>query len=139
MISFNYETDFELANESAIESWIGRIIASEQKSEGEISYVFCDDDYLLELNQQYLQHDTLTDIISFDYSLGNELSGDIFISIERVRENAEIFNQSFENELLRVISHGVLHYCGYKDKSEADEKLMRQKENEKIAMFHVEH
>jgi rRNA maturation RNase YbeY len=139
MISFNYETDFELTNESAIESWIGRIIASEQKSEGEISYVFCDDDYLLELNQQYLQHDTLTDIISFDYSLGNELSGDIFISIERVRENAEIFNQSFENELLRVISHGVLHYCGYKDKSEADEQLMRQKENEKIAMFHVEH
>jgi rRNA maturation RNase YbeY len=139
MISFNYETDFELANESAIESWIGRIIASEQKSEGEISYVFCDDDYLLELNQQYLQHDTLTDIISFDYSLGNELSGDIFISVERVRENAEIFNQSFENELLRVISHGVLHYCGYKDKSEADEQLMRQKENEKMAMFHVEH
>jgi rRNA maturation RNase YbeY len=139
MISFNYETDFELVNESAIESWIGRIIASEQKSEGEISYVFCDDEYLLELNQQYLQHDTLTDIISFDYSLGNELSGDIFISIERVRENAEIFNQSFENELLRVISHGVLHYCGYKDKSEADEQLMRQKENEKIAMFHVEH
>jgi rRNA maturation RNase YbeY len=139
MISFNYETDFELANESAIESWIGRIIASEQKSEGEISYVFCNDDYLLELNQQYLQHDTLTDIISFDYSLGNELNGDIFISVERVRENAEIFNQSFENELLRVISHGVLHYCGYKDKSEADEQLMRQKENEKIAMFHVEH
>jgi rRNA maturation RNase YbeY len=139
MISFNYETDFELTNESAIESWIGRIIASEQKSEGEINYVFCDDDYLLELNQQYLQHDTLTDIISFDYSLGNELSGDIFISVERVRENAEIFNQSFENELLRVVSHGVLHYCGYKDKSEADEQLMRQKENEKIAMFHVEH
>ena len=139
MISFNYETDFELANESAIESWIGSIIASEQKLEGEISYVFCDDDYLLELNQQYLQHDTLTDIISFDYSLGNELSGDIFISVERVRENAEIFNQSFENELLRVISHGVLHYCGYKDKSEADEQLMRQKENEKMAMFHVEH
>jgi len=139
MISFNYETDFELTNESAIESWIGRIIASEQKSEGEISYVFCDDDYLLELNQQYLQHDTLTDIISFDYSLGNELSGDIFISVERVQENADIFNQSFENELLRVISHGVLHYCGYKDKSEADEQLMRQKENEKIAMFHVEH
>ncbi|MBU3680936.1 MAG: rRNA maturation RNase YbeY [Flavobacterium sp.] len=139
MISFNYETDFELTNESAIESWIGRIIASEKKSEGEISYVFCDDEYLLELNQQYLQHDTLTDIISFDYSLGNELNGDIFISVERVRENAEIYNQSFENEMLRVISHGVLHYCGYKDKSEADEQLMRQKENEKIAMFHVEH
>jgi rRNA maturation RNase YbeY len=139
MISFNYETEFELTHESAVESWIGRVIASEQKSEGELSYIFCDDAYLLELNQQYLQHDTLTDIISFDYSLGNELNGDIFISVERVRENAEIYNQLFENELLRVIIHGVLHYCGYKDKTEADEQLMRQKENEKIAMFHVEH
>ncbi|MEN9322773.1 MAG: Endoribonuclease YbeY [Bacteroidota bacterium] len=139
MISFNYETEFELTNESAVESWIGRVIASEQKSEGELSYIFCDDAYLLELNQQYLQHDTLTDIISFDYSLGNELNGDIFISVERVRENAEIYNQLFENELLRVIIHGILHYCGYKDKTEADEQLMRQKENEKIAMFHVEH
>jgi len=139
MISFNYETEFELAHESAVESWIGRVIASEQKSEGELSYIFCDDAYLLELNQQYLQHDTLTDIISFDYSLGNELSGDIFISVERVRENAEIYNQLFENELLRVIIHGILHYCGYKDKTEADAQLMRQKENEKIAMFHVEH
>jgi len=138
MISFNYETEFELTNESAVESWIGRVIASEQKSEGELSYIFCDDVYLLGLNQQYLQHDTLTDIISFDYSLGNELSGDIFISVERVRENAEDYNQSFENELLRVIIHGVLHYCGYKDKTETDEQLMRQKENEKIAMFHVE-
>lgn len=139
MISFNYETEFELTHESAVESWIGRVIASEQKSEGELSYIFCDDAYLLELNQQYLQHDTLTDIISFDYSLGNELNGDIFISVERVRENAEIYNQLFENELLRVIIHGILHYCGYKDKTEADEQLMRQKENEKIAMFHVEH
>jgi rRNA maturation RNase YbeY len=138
MISFNYETEFELTNESAVDSWIGRVIASEQKSEGELAFVFCDDAYLLELNQQYLQHDTLTDIISFDYSLGNELSGDIFISVERVRENAEDYNQSFENELLRVIIHGVLHYCGYKDKTETDEQLMRQKENEKIAMFHVE-
>lgn len=138
MISFNYETEFELTNESAVESWIGRVIASEQKSEGELAFVFCDDAYLLELNQQYLQHDTLTDIISFDYSLGNELSGDIFISVERVRENAEIYSQSFENELLRVIIHGLLHCCGYKDKTEVEEQLMRQKENEKIAMFHVE-
>jgi rRNA maturation RNase YbeY len=138
MISFNYETEFELPNENAIESWISQVIASEQKREGEISYVFCDDDYLLELNQNYLQHDTLTDIISFDYTVGNELNGDIFISVERVRENAEIFNQTFDNELLRVIIHGVLHYCGYKDKSAADEQLMRSKENEKIAMFHVE-
>ena len=138
MISFNYETEFELPNESAIERWISQVIASEQKREGEISYVFCDDDYLLELNQNYLQHDTLTDIISFDYTVGNELNGDIFISVERVRENAEIFNQTFDNEILRVMIHGVLHYCGYKDKSTIDEQRMREKENEKIAMFHVE-
>ena len=138
MISFNYETEFELPNESAIERWISQVIASEQKREGEISYVFCDDDYLLELNQNYLQHDTLTDIISFDYTVGNELNGDIFISVERVRENAEIFNQTFDNEILRVMIHGVLHYCGYKDKSTVDEQRMREKENEKIAMFHVE-
>ena len=138
MISFNYETEFELPNESAIERWISQVIASELKREGEISYVFCDDDYLLELNQQYLQHDTLTDIISFDYTVGSELNGDIFISVERVRENAEIFNQTFDNEILRVMIHGVLHYCGYKDKSTADEQQMRLKENEKLAMFHVE-
>lgn len=138
MISFNYETEFELPNESAIERWISQVIASELKREGEISYVFCDDDYLLELNQQYLQHDTLTDIISFDYTVGSELNGDIFISVERVRENAEIFNQTFDNEILRVMIHGVLHYCGYKDKSTADEQHMRLKENEKLAMFHVE-
>jgi rRNA maturation RNase YbeY len=81
----------------------------------------------------------LTDIISFDYSIGNELHGDIFISTERVIENAVDFNVTFEEELLRVLVHGVLHYCGYNDKSEDDEKLMRTKEDEKIKMFHVEH
>lgn len=138
MISFNYETEFELPNEEAFSNWISRVIISENKKEGDINYIFCDDEYLLEINQQYLDHDTLTDIISFDYSVGNELHGDIFISVERVRENAVDFNVSFEEELLRVLVHGVLHYCGYKDKSESDELLMRQKENEKIQLFHVE-
>ena len=138
MISFNYETDFEIVNEPAYERWISAIIASEEKKEGDINYVFCDDDYLLDLNQQYLDHDTLTDIISFDYSVGNELHGDIFISIDRVRENALEFGVLFEDELLRVMAHGVLHYCGYKDKSESDEVVMREKENEKMQMFHVE-
>ena len=138
MISFNYETEFELSNEDSISDWISRVIVSEQKTEGELAFVFCDDAYLLELNQNYLQHDTLTDIISFDYSLGNELHGDVFISVERVKGNAILFDQTFENELLRVLVHGVLHYCGYKDKSAADKQLMRSKENEKIAMFHVE-
>ena len=138
MISFNYETEFQLDNENQIIEWLTRVILSEKKKEGDINYIFCDDEYLVEINQQYLNHDTLTDIISFDYSVGNELHGDIFISIERVKENAVDFNVSFDEELKRVMAHGVLHYCGYKDKSEKDELLMRSKEDEKIKMFHVE-
>jgi rRNA maturation RNase YbeY len=138
MISFNYETEFELTNEEQISDWLNKVIISENKKEGDINYIFCDDEYLVEINQQYLDHDTLTDIISFDYSVGNELHGDIFISVERVRENAEEFHVSFEEELQRVLVHGVLHYCGYKDKSEADELIMRNKEDEKIKLFHVE-
>lgn len=138
MINFNYETEFTLENEQAFEDWLSRVIVSENKKEGEINYIFCDDEYLHKINLEYLNHDTLTDIISFDYSMGNELNGDIFVSIERVKDNAADFNVLFEDELKRVIVHGVLHYCGYKDKSEVDEALMRSKEDEKIAMFHVE-
>lgn len=138
MISFNYETEFELQNEGKYEKWISDIITSEGKREGDISYVFCDDEYLLKLNVQYLDHDTLTDIISFDYTVGKEISGDIFISVERVRDNASDFNVSFEEELRRVMAHGVLHYCGYKDKNEEDEELMRKKEDDMVALFHVE-
>lgn len=137
MISFNYELDFFLDNEYLYSDWISKVISSEIKNEGEINYIFCNDDYLLEINKQYLDHDTLTDIISFDYSIGNELHGDIFISIQRVKENAVDFNVDFQDELKRVMAHGILHYCGYKDKSEADETIMRQKEEEKMAMFHV--
>ena len=139
MISFNYETDFELDNEAHYEDWISRIIESEGFDEGEINYIFCDDEYLHKINVEYLDHDTLTDIISFDYTVGNVLQGDIFISVERVQDNANDFNVSFEDELKRVLSHGVLHYCGYKDKSVEDEALMRAKEDEKMQMFHVEH
>ncbi|RTY95879.1 rRNA maturation RNase YbeY [Flavobacterium sp. GT3R68] len=138
MINFNYETDFELDNETAISDWLSQVIVSENKKEGEINYVFCDDEYLHKINMEYLNHDTLTDIISFDYAVGNELHGDIFISVERVRDNAQDFDVSFEEELKRVLVHGILHYCGYKDKAEDDEALMRQKEEEKIALFHVE-
>jgi rRNA maturation RNase YbeY len=138
MISFNYQTDFELEDEKLFSNWISAVILSEDKGEGEISYIFCDDEYLLKINREYLKHDTLTDIISFDYGEGNFLHGDIFISVERVQENAIEYNVSFLEELKRVMAHGVLHYCGYTDKSESDEKLMRQKEEEKIKMFHVE-
>ncbi len=139
MISFNYETDFELENEAQYEDWISRIIESEGFDEGEINYIFCDDEYLHKINVEYLDHDTLTDIISFDYTVGNLIQGDIFVSVERVQDNANDFNVSFEEELKRVLSHGVLHYCGYKDKSPNDEALMRSKEEEKMQMFHVEH
>ncbi|WP_026714710.1 rRNA maturation RNase YbeY [Flavobacterium daejeonense] len=138
MIDFNYECDFSLDNEEVIASWLSAVIVSENKKEGEINYIFCDDEYLHKINMEYLNHDTLTDIISFDYTVGNELNGDIFISVERVQDNANDFNVSFADELKRVLVHGVLHYCGYKDKDEVSEQLMRAKEDEKIAMFHVE-
>lgn len=137
MISFNYETDFELSDETAISEWLSNVIISESKKEGDINYIFCDDEYLHKINVEYLDHDTLTDIISFDYSVGNELHGDIFVSVERVADNAKDFNVSFDEELKRVLVHGILHYAGYKDKSEDDELKMRQKEEEKIEMFHV--
>jgi len=138
MINFNYETDFTLGDEQAFSDWLSSVIESENKSEGEINYIFCDDEYLHKINVEYLDHDTLTDIISFDYSVGNELNGDIFVSIERVADNAKDFNVSFTEELKRVLSHGILHYCGYKDKTEEEAQLMRSKEEEKMKMFHVE-
>jgi rRNA maturation RNase YbeY len=138
MISFNYESDFILDQEEYFATWIETIITSEDKVVGEIAYIFCNDDYLHAINMQYLNHDTLTDIISFDYTEGDIISGDIFISIERVKDNAIDFNVSFEEELKRVIAHGVLHYCGYKDKTNIDVALMRSKEEEKIKLFHVE-
>lgn len=138
MISFNYETDFILSNEYNYEKWISSIIQSENKFLGDINYIFCNDEQLLKINIEYLDHDTLTDIISFDYSEGNLIQGDIFISIERVQDNAIDFKVTFEEELKRVMAHGILHYCGYKDKTNKDSLLMRKKEDEKIQLFHVE-
>jgi len=129
MIEFNYETDFKLEDESKITDWISDVIESRGFTEGELNYIFCDDAYLLKLNVEFLDHDTLTDIISFDYTLGKLISGDIFISVERVRENALEFAQTFENELNRVIIHGILHYLGFKDKSKDDKLIMRKEED----------
>jgi probable rRNA maturation factor len=129
MINYNYEIDFLIPNEQTISKWIINAIISEGFKIEEINYVFCDDEYLHKLNVEFLNHDTLTDVISFDYTVGKIIQGDIFISIERVRENAIEFSTSFENELNRVMIHGVLHYCGYKDKAVEDEKQMRSKED----------
>jgi rRNA maturation RNase YbeY len=138
MINFNYESDFTLENEVQIATWLSAVIVSENKTVGDINYIFCDDDYLHKINLEYLNHDTLTDVISFDYTMGNEISGDVFVSIERVIDNAKDYNVSFEEELNRVLVHGMLHYCGYKDKEAEEELLMRRKEEEKLKMFHVE-
>ena len=139
MIDLNYETDFKLESETKYIDWVSRVINSESKTLGDISYVFCGDNYLLEMNQKYLAHDTLTDIITFDYCSGNVISGDIFISIERIRENAESFNVTTDIEIKRVMAHGLLHLIGYKDKTDEDVLVMRLKEEEKIKLFHVEH
>ena len=137
-INFFSETDFNLKNEADHRQWLNRVIESEERGIEEINFIFCDDEYLHKINLQYLNHDTYTDIISFDNSEEGFLAGDIFISIERVKENALQFNVAFDEELRRVLVHGILHFCGYKDKSESEAQTMRQKENENIAMFHVE-
>lgn len=135
MIEFYSETDFTLENPEAVARWITSVIEAEGHSLGEITYIFCDDDYLHKINIEFLNHDTLTDIISFDYTVGKQVSGEIYISVERVRDNAKDFNVSFENELLRVLVHGVLHFLGYKDKTPEDEAKMREKEEEWMAVF----
>ena len=135
MITFNSETSFTPKNQKKLAEWISNVISSEDFEVGEINYIFCNDSYLNKINQELLKHDTFTDIISFDYTLGKEVGGDIFISIERVLENAEKFNEVFENELHRVMIHGVLHFMGYKDKTKKDKILMRTKENEKISII----
>ncbi|PIB39398.1 rRNA maturation RNase YbeY [Maribacter sp. 4G9] len=139
MIEFHFETSFILSNSEKVKRWAHIVCASEGYTIGVLNFVFCDDSYLLEINQKYLQHNTLTDIITFDYTTGKSMSGDIFISIERVQENSQTYQVSFENELIRVMSHGMLHLAGYKDKKEEHIKEMRSKEDEKIKMFHVEH
>ena len=129
MISFNYENAYKLTQEDLLAQWISETIQKEGFKQDEINYVFCDDAYLHKMNLEFLNHDTYTDIISFDYSIGKILQGDIYISTERVTENASSFNVTFEEELHRVMIHGILHYCGYKDKSDTDVEVMRNKEN----------
>ncbi len=138
MIEFNFQDVVFDFDEEAHISWLSKTIISEEKTEGDISYLFCTDEYLLKVNQEFLDHDTYTDIITFDNSIGNIVGADICISIDRVKENALEFDVSFEDELRRVLVHGVLHICGYKDKSDSEAALMRFKENEKMATFHVE-
>lgn len=135
MIEFNYETEFNVSNEDKVKQWISDCIKRYKFREGELNFIFCDDEYLLKLNQDFLEHDTLTDIISFDYTTGKLMGGDIFISVERVKENAILYNQTFDNELNRVIIHGILHFLGFKDKTDDDEVKMRIAEDECLEYF----
>jgi len=137
LITFNYQTDFILNNESYISEWIQEIIILERYQLGEITYVFCDDASLHKLNLEFLNHDEYTDIISFDYSVERQLSGEIYISIERVTDNANLYQSTFENELCRVMIHGILHFMGFKDKTKHQQKEMTEKENLCISMLNA--
>lgn len=135
MIDFIFETKFPWEPSKQISSWIDSVIRLEGFETGEITYTFCDDEFLHKINVDYLQHDTLTDIITFDYVSGKQIHADIFISVERVKSNAEEFGVSFDNELLRVLIHGILHLVGYGDKTQDEIVVMRQKEEFYMGMF----
>ena len=136
MISFSkFETTYNLKNKLKVRNWVKSILETERKQAGDITYVFCNDEYLGSMNEKYLKHNTLTDIITFDYSEKGKLSGDIFISIERVTENAGSFNTTLNQELGRVMAHGILHLSGNKDKTPEDKKMMRSKEDLYLSTF----
>jgi rRNA maturation RNase YbeY len=136
MLDINYEETADLELDLVrMQDWFNKVIVRETKRFGDICIIFCSDDYLLEINQQHLNHDYFTDIVTFDYTVDDEVGGDLFISVDRIRDNAEQFGVSFEEELFRVCIHGVLHLCGYKDKSESEELLMREKENQALALL----
>jgi probable rRNA maturation factor len=138
-IRFHFaDLQFSFANRRASKDMITQLIALENNTIDHINYIFCTDEYLLTLNQSYLQHDTLTDIITFHYQpQGEPILSDIYISIERVRENAQTFKTTFRHELHRVLFHGALHLCGYKDKNTKDQKKMREMEDHYLNLFHV--
>lgn len=131
----NGDIDFALDNEKMIKDWISEIISRHDKKLGKVNYLFCSDQMVYDMNVRFLNHDTLTDIITFDYVAGNLVSGDIVISVDRVGENATLFGSSFSRELHRVIIHGILHLLGFKDKSPEDAATMRAKENESLQIL----
>lgn len=135
MIYFFSENNFILKNQKSIIRWIEEVISFHQGKIVAINYIFCDDDYLLKINQEFLQHDYYTDIITFDNSVGKQIEGEIYISIDRVKDNANVFTIDFEEELKRVIIHGVLHLLGFKDKTEQQQKQMTEKENEALQLY----
>jgi rRNA maturation RNase YbeY len=138
MIEFVYETGYQIDKPKKYTDWLIELAASEGFSVEQICYILSSDENVLAINDKYLHHQDYTDVITFDYSSGEQLQGDIFISIDRIKENAQLFEVEMEEELRRVMAHGMLHLMGYKDKTKIEKKEMRHKENEKLKMFHVE-
>lgn len=133
-----YEADMEMVDIQKYTDWLNNVIISETKIPGNLCFIISTDEKVLQINEEYLGHTDLTDVITFDYTVGNEIHGDIFISLDRVKENAEKYSVKEEEEMRRVMVHGVLHLTGYKDKTPEEKKKIRQKEDEKLQMFHVE-
>lgn len=139
MISYeSHHIDFPEINTETISDWIKEVCRRQLRKTGQIHYIFCNDDKILEINKKYLDHDYFTDIITFDYSENNVVSGDIFISLDTVRSNAAELNESYSKELLRIIIHGILHLCGQDDKMPADKSEMTRKENEALELWNNE-
>ena len=134
-ISFQSIGTFSLKTKAPVTKCINALVKQESREIGDIAFVFCDDNYLHKINLEFLDHDAYTDIITFDYSIGNEVVSEIYISVDRVAENAKRYNQTFENEIHRVMIHGVLHLCGYKDKLAEDKQIMRDKENHYLSLL----
>ena len=135
MIDYQYIENQKLSNSNQISLWLNNVIKEEGRQTGGLVYVFCKDDYLLEKNIQFLNHNTLTDVITFDYCKGKIVNGDILISTERVHESSKSYKVNYLTELHRVMVHGLLHLLGYKDKNEKDAKTMRKKENYYLNKF----
>lgn len=138
MISFDTENKFNLNAPATVNSWLNDVIQKENHQLGELAYIFCSDSYLHDINKKFLNHDTLTDIITFDYVEDNIINGEIYISTERVKENALDFDVSFDNELRRVMVHGVLHLCGHKDESDDQKGMMRKLEDKYLKLYEEE-
>lgn len=140
LVPIHFQTEdglsFLLKDKRAIVAWIKKVIKQQGKKQGEILYLFCTDKYLLKINKRFLKHDTYTDIITFDYSEGNKMEGEIYISVERVKENAATYKQPFNKELARTLIHGVLHLCGHTDKTAVAKKKMRQLEDDALCMLY---
>lgn len=136
MISFFLQdTEFVYKNKMLSRSWLKETALCESRTIGDVNVIFCSDRYILDVNKKYLGHDYYTDIITFDYCEGSRLSGDLFISVDTVRDNSKFYNSAFDDEIHRVIVHGLLHLIGYDDHSEADQKLMRSKENQYLELL----